>query len=97
MPMCTEGEIRKTLSVTLGQINFGQWRTPSLRNLKYTAPYMHDGSLATLREVVDAYADIDPERIHNDGEAIIRPLSLDDRAREDLVAFLQSLSATTLP
>ncbi len=87
-----EDEIRKTHSVTLGQANFGQWRTPSLRNLVYTAPYMHDGSLATLREVVDAYADIDPERIHSDGEAIIRPLALDDQDREDLVAFLKSLS-----
>ena len=38
------------------------------------------------------YADIDPERIHSDGEAIIRPLALDDQDREDLVAFLESLS-----
>lgn len=88
-----ENEIRKTLSVTLGQVNFGQWRTPSLRNLVYTTPYMHDGSLDTLREVVDAYADIDPERIHSDGEAIIRPLALDEQEREDLVAFLEPLSA----
>ena len=88
-----DNEIRKTLSVTLGQVNFGQWRTPSLRNLVYTAPYMHDGSLDTLREVVDAYADVDPDRIHSDGEAIIRPLALDEQEREDLVAFLESLSA----
>jgi len=86
-------ERRKTSNVTLGQSNFGQWRTPSLRNLTKTAPYMHDGSLATLRDVVDAYADIDPERIHSDGEAIIRPLDFDNRDREDLVAFLRSLSS----
>ena len=86
-------EILKTTSVTLSQVNFGQWRTPSLRNLIYTAPYMHDGSLATLREVVDAYADIDPGRIHSNGEAIIRPLDMNDRDREDLVAFLKTLSA----
>lgn len=85
-------EIRKTTSVTLGQVNFGQWRTPSLRNLVHTGPYMHDGSLASLRDVVDAYADIDTERIHADGEAIIRPLNLDDQQRRDLVAFLESLS-----
>jgi cytochrome c peroxidase len=89
-------EIRKIHTVTLGQINFGQWRTPSLRNLVYTAPYMHDGSLATLRDVVDAYADIDPDRIHSDGEAIIRPLDLGDQDREDLVAFLETLSADSL-
>ncbi|MFK7855239.1 MAG: cytochrome-c peroxidase [Granulosicoccus sp.] len=87
-------EIQKTRTVTLGQVNFGQWRTPSLRNLLFTAPYMHDGSLATLRDVVDAYADVDPDRIHSDGEAIIRPLDLDDRDRDDLVAFLSSLSPT---
>jgi len=86
-------ERRKTSNVTLGQSNFGQWRTPSLRNLTKTAPYMHDGSLATLRDVVDAYADIDPERIHSNGEAIIRPLDFDNRDREDLVAFLRSLSS----
>lgn len=86
-------EISKTRTVTLSQVNFGQWRTPSLRNLPYTAPYMHDGSLATLRDVVDAYADIDPDRIHSDGEAIIRPLELSEQDRQDLVAFLESLSA----
>jgi len=85
-------EIRKTKTVTLGQGNFGQWRTPSLRNLTLTAPYMHDGSIATLREVVDAYADIDPDRLHAQGEAILKPLALDDAARDDLVNFLQTLS-----
>lgn len=84
---------RKTTTVTLTQNNFGQWRTPSLRNLVKTAPYMHDGSLKTLREVVDAYADIDPERLHTKGEAILKPLLLTDAERDDLVAFLRSLSA----
>lgn len=83
----------KTSSVKLGQVNWGQWRTPSLRNLKLTAPYMHDGSLATLRDVVDAYADIDVERLHTKGESILKPLNLDDGQRNDLVNFLQSLSA----
>ncbi len=86
-------EIRKTKSVKLNQQNFGQWRTPSLRNLIHTAPYTHDGSLATLRDVVDAYADINPDRLHSNGEAILKPLPLTERDREDLVAFLRSLSA----
>ncbi len=85
-------EIRKTTRVKLVQGNFGQWRTPSLRNLVSTAPYMHDGSLATLRDVVDAYADINPDRLHSNGEAILKPLPLTERDRDDLVAFLQSLS-----
>lgn len=92
-PMQNPAEIRKTVLVTLGQQNFGQWRTPSLRNLTLTAPYIHDGSLATLRDVVDAYADIDPERLHAGGESILKPLSLSERDRQDLVAFLESLSA----
>lgn len=82
----------KTSTVTLTQANWGQWRTPSLRNLTLTAPYIHDGSISSLRGVVDAYADIDPDRLHNDGEAILKPLSLSEQDREDLVAFLRSLS-----
>ena len=82
----------KVETVTLGQVNFGQWRTPSLRNLTLTAPYMHDGSLATLRDVVDFYADIDTSRLHAEGESILKPLQLDDNARQDLVNFLESLT-----
>jgi len=88
----TEQSRRKTETVKLGQVNFGQWRTPSLRNLRNTAPYMHDGSLETLRDVVDAYADIDPARLHSRGESILKPLALSDSERADLVAFLISLS-----
>ena len=87
-----DNEVRKTSSVKLGQSNWGQWRTPSLRHLNSTAPYLHDGSLATLRDVVDAYADIDPDRLHQNGEAILKPLDLSDAQRNDLVEFLKTLS-----
>lgn len=87
-----KNEALKVETVTLGQVNFGQWRTPSLRNLTLTAPYMHDGSLATLRDVVDFYAEIDTERLHAKGESILKPLQLDDDARQDLVNFLESLT-----
>jgi cytochrome c peroxidase len=80
--------------VSLGQVNWGQWRTPSLRNLTLTAPYMHDGSLRTLRDVVDWYADIDVTRLHANGETILRPLGLTDAQRNDLVAFLETLSTS---
>ena len=89
-----ESAKRKTRTITIGQVNFGQWRTPSLRNLRQTAPYMHDGSLATLQEVVDAYVNIDPQRLHSQGESILKPLDFDDRDREDLVRFLESLSTS---
>ena len=90
-------EKRKTRTATLGQVNFGQWRTPSLRNLTLTGPYMHDGSLDTLRDVVDAYADIDPDRLHAEGESILKPLNLSNDARNDLVEFLTSLSPASSP
>ncbi len=86
-------EIIKTRTVKLGQVNFGQWRTPSLRNLTTTAPYMHDGSIESIRAVVDSYADIDPDRLHSNGESILKPLNLSEQDRRDLVAFLESLSA----
>ncbi len=90
-------DARKSGTVTLGQVNFGQWRTPSLRNLSLTAPYMHDGSLATLRDVVDYYADIDPTRLHSQGESLLNPLQLDNAGREDLVRFLETLSVPAEP
>ena len=89
-------QIRKTTSVKLSRADWGRWRTPTLRNLTDTAPYMHDGSIATLRAVIDAYADIDPERLHSEGESILKPLELSEREREDLVAFLKSLSLKSL-
>ena len=87
-----ERELRKTQTVNLTQSNFGQWRTPSLRSLTDTAPYMHDGSLATLRDVVDHYSEIDPTRLHSKGEAILKPLNLDEQSKSDLVRFLETLS-----
>jgi len=56
-----------------------------------TAPYMHNGSLATLADVVRHYSEIDEDRLHADGERILKPLKLTDAERADLVAFLESL------
>ena len=64
---------------------------PSLRNVARTAPYMHNGSLATLADVVRHYSEIDENRLHADGERILKPLKLTDAERADLVAFLESL------
>jgi len=81
-----------TRHVTLEHRNFGEFRTPSLRNLALTAPYMHNGRLATLRDVVEHYSTISPDRLHADGEAILRPLQLSVQESRDLVAFLETLS-----
>ena len=68
----------------------GAFKTPTLREVANTAPYMHDGSLVTLEEVVEHYdrggnpnPQLDPE---------IRPLHLSAEEKRDLVAFLQALS-----
>jgi cytochrome c peroxidase len=81
-----------TRHVALEHRNFGEFKTPSLRNLALTAPYMHNGGLATLRAVVDHYSTISPDRLHSDGEAILKPLRLSEEESRDLVAFLDSLS-----
>jgi cytochrome c peroxidase len=80
-----------TRHVALEHRNFGEFKTPSLRNLALTAPYMHNGRLATLRDVVNHYSTVSPDRLHSDGEAILRPLRLGEEESRDLVAFLESL------
>ncbi|MBI1896051.1 MAG: c-type cytochrome [Acidobacteria bacterium] len=68
----------------------GNFKTPTLREIARTAPYMHDGSLATLEEVIEYYdrggnqnPGLDPE---------IRPLRLTAAEKQDLLAFLSSLT-----
>ena len=74
--------------------NWGEFRVPSLRNVARTAPYMHDGSKATLADVVRHYSEIDQERLHgDDGARILRALHLTPEERADLIAFLETLSS----
>lgn len=82
----------KTRQLIRSHNNFGTFRVPSLRNVELTAPYMHNGSLATLEAVVRHYSSIDLERLHADGELILQPLNLTQTESADLVAFLQSLT-----
>ena len=73
--------------------HLGKFRTPSLRYTRYTAPYMHNGMLETLRDVVEFY-----NRGGGGNEfaatksPLIRPLGLTAAEMDDLVAFLESLS-----
>jgi cytochrome c peroxidase len=73
--------------------NWGEFKVPSLRGLGATAPYMHDGSKPSLHDVILHYSELDEDRLHSDGEAILRPLHLNDGEIADLQAFLESLSA----
>jgi cytochrome c peroxidase len=78
------------ISQTLRDGDQGAFRTPGLRNVALTAPYMHDGSLKTLREVVDFYIGGGSSNQFLDPE--VRPLHLTRQDREDLIAFLESLT-----
>lgn len=69
------------------------FKTPTLRNVELTAPYMHDGSIATLRDVVVHYSQLDEDRLHADGEQILKRLSLSAAEIDDLVEFLKTLSS----
>lgn len=82
----------QTRTVVLQHRNWGEWRTPTLRGLLATAPYMHDGGLPTLHDVVRHYSQLDLDRLHADGESLLRPLDLSPREIDDLVAFLETLS-----
>ena len=86
------GAATKTRHVDAQHRNFGEFKTPSLRNVELSAPYMHNGRFATLREVVLHYSEISPDRLHSDGEALLKPLKLSPREADELVAFLRSLT-----
>lgn len=72
-----------------------KYKTPTLRNIRLTAPYMHDGSLANLREVVEFYNEggIDNPLL----EPRIRPLNLTRREIDDIIAFLSTLTSPHVP
>jgi cytochrome c peroxidase len=82
--------------------DMGRFRAPSLRNAAVTAPYMHDGSIATLDEVLDHYASggrrIEDGPFAGDGRVspfkseFVRGFELNDTERADLLAFLESLT-----
>jgi cytochrome c peroxidase len=71
----------------------GQWKTPSLRNVAKTAPYMHQGQFATLRDVVRFYSTLQPSlRGAHADSPLLAPLRLDTDEIEALVEFLEALT-----
>ncbi|KZL05132.1 Cytochrome c551 peroxidase precursor [Pseudovibrio axinellae] len=73
--------------------NKRSFMTPSLRELTYTAPYMHNGMLASLEEVVEFYNQGGGDDVNKD--ARLKPLRLKDNEKANLVAFLKSLSGNS--
>lgn len=75
----------------------GQFLTPPLRNVRQTAPYMHAGQLATLREVIQFYRDASTGDGVGTPDPRIQPLDLTDDEASDLEAFLDALDGKPLP
>ena len=77
-------------AVTRKPADLGAFRTPSLRNVSRTAPYMHDGSVATLADAVE-------RELYYRGLALGRPITLTVEEQQQLLAFLIALNAEGLP
>jgi len=73
--------------------DIGKFKTPSLRNVALTPPYMHDGSLPTLESVIEHYNS--GGNIHPNKNPLIQPLNLNTQQKSDLISFLQSLTDQT--
>ncbi|MBI4755067.1 MAG: photosynthetic protein synthase I [Betaproteobacteria bacterium] len=75
-----------SFAITKDPKDVGKFNTPSIRDLKYTSPYMHNGVFATLDQVVDFY-----NKGGGQGSEL-KPLNLSDAEKKALVTFLESLS-----
>ena len=81
-------------NITKKEEDLGKFKTPGLRNVAVTAPYMHNGMFKTLEEVLDYYNDpkkfvADPINID---ETLKEPLGLTDKEKKDIIAFLRTLT-----
>jgi cytochrome c peroxidase len=80
--------------ITRDLADLGKFKTPGLRNIALTAPYMHNGMFKTLEEVVEYYSITNrfvPDAYNKD-ESLQKPIKFSDRDKKDLVAFLKTLS-----
>lgn len=77
--------------ITLNDNDVGKFRIPSLRNVVLTAPYMHDGQLATLDDVIAHYAS--GGQSHRNKNPLLKGFSLTLEQRKDLLAFLEALTS----
>jgi cytochrome c peroxidase len=81
--------------VTKQESDKGAFKTPTLRDIQKTAPYMHDGSVATLEEVIDLYDKGGEKNPWLDVK--VKPLHLTTQEKKDLLAFLMSLEGDWKP
>ena len=83
---------RATRHAALEPRHWGEFKVPSLRNVDVSAPYMHNGSIPTLRDVVLHYSTLDDSRIHASAQPLLRALRLSESEVDALLAFLQTLT-----
>ena len=81
--------------VTRRDADKGAFKTPTLRSIIETAPYMHDGAFKTLEEVVDFYDKGGNANPNLDRR--IKPLALSPQEKTDLIAFLKALTGEPIP
>jgi cytochrome c peroxidase len=79
--------------ITLNPRDMGHFKSPSLRNVELTGPYMHDGRFSTLEEVIDHYSSGGRNHPNKDGRML--PMNFTASEKEALVAFLETLTDTT--
>ncbi|MGR9044782.1 MAG: cytochrome-c peroxidase, partial [Gammaproteobacteria bacterium] len=79
-------------NVTRVLTDIGKFKTPTLRNIALTGPYMHDGSMKTLAEIIEYYDQGGRKNPYLD--AAIFPLNLTEQEKSDLEAFLMALTSS---
>lgn len=85
--------------VTKDSNDLGKFKVPGLRNVSLTAPYMHNGMFKTLEEVIDYYNNpyLFIKQPVNMDSLMLEPLNLSDQEKDELLAFLQSLTDMNIP
>ncbi|MFN8289339.1 MAG: cytochrome c peroxidase [Chitinophagaceae bacterium] len=100
-PLFTDNQFHKTglasgdvglYKVTHKEEDTGKFKTPSLRDVMRTGPWLHDGSMKSIPVIIDLY-----KKGPAGADRLIRPLMLSGKERKDLQAFLEALSSAPLP
>ncbi len=73
--------------------DIGKFKVPTLRNIELTYPYMHDGSLGSLSDVIDHYAKGGED--HSNKDPLVKPFVITDIQKRQLISFLKALTDTT--
>jgi len=85
-------KLKHTQYVRPNQVDWAAFKTPTLRMISKTAPYMHQGQINTLEEVIDHYSEFkDASPANHHTESFLTPLFLSAKEKSDLVAFLKTL------